>query len=93
MPVEGEATVALNMFFQHCDFDGLKHSTTTLVVISPYGTMHDHACFPSQTQLAFSLYKLINFVSNNVTKIFQRYLVLDILTNPNNVTLTKKVTF
>ena len=33
------------------------------------------------------------FVSNNVTESFQRYLVLDILTNPNNITLTGKVTF
>ena len=33
------------------------------------------------------------FESNNVTKSFQRYLVLDILTNPNNVTLTEKVAF
>ena len=32
------------------------------------------------------------FVSNNVTKSFQQYLVLDILTNPN-ITLTEKVTF
>ena len=34
-------------------------------------------------------------VSNNVNKdrSFQRYLVLDILTNPDRVTLTKKVTF
>ena len=33
------------------------------------------------------------FVSNNVTKRFQRYLVLDVVTNPNKVTLTEKVTF
>ena len=32
-------------------------------------------------------------VSSNVSKGFQRYLVLDILTNPKNVTLTEEVTF
>ena len=55
LAVQNEVTIALNIFFQHCDFDGLKPSTTALVVISPYGTMHDHACFPSYTRLAFSL--------------------------------------
>ena len=48
LAVQNEVTIALNIFFQHCDFDGLKPSTTALVIITSYRTMPDYACFPSQ---------------------------------------------
>ena len=60
------------------------------VVYDPYGTMHMHTVLPGPIWLSLEVNKL---VSNNFSKdrSFQRCIVLDILTNPDWVTLTKKV--
>lgn len=60
------------------------------VVYDPYGTTHMHTVLNGPIWLSLKVNKL---VSNNFSKdrSFQRCIVLDILTNPDWVTLTKKV--
>ena len=52
------------------------------VVYDPYGTMHMHTVLPGPIWLSLEVTKL---VSNNFSKdrSFQRYIVLDILANPD----------